>query len=54
MGVPGLCRVLQQPNQKRDFNVAYVHGNYTAVAYLSHQLRRDLRFRNFLYANYKN
>ena len=54
MGLPGLCRVLQQPNQKDDFNVAYVHGNYTAVAYLSHQLRRDLSFQNFLYANYEN
>ena len=54
MGVPGLCKVLQIPHQKRDFNVAYVHGNYTAVAYLSHQLRRDLSFRNFLYVNYKN
>ena len=41
------------PIRKRDFNVAYVHGNYT-VAYLSHQLRRDLSFRNFVYANYKN
>ena len=55
MGVAGLCRVLQIPHQKRVFNVAYVHGNYTAVAYLSHPLlRRDLSFRNFLYANYKN
>ena len=28
MGVPiGLCRILQIPHQKRNFNVAYVHGN---------------------------